>query len=124
MSPYVPRLEYRCSIQQLLALLGSLGTAIRHYPQLPLLVTVRIIKSSKYQIDNIYMAKTRASFFFFSAVRYFNPSVCTPNGHNQQFVSASVQETLVDFVLTSTDIWGVWVDDSNTTIVKYINYEQ
>ncbi|KAK0152332.1 Nuclear pore complex protein Nup160 [Merluccius polli] len=35
----------------------------------------------------------------------------------------STQETLVDFALTSTDIWGVWVDDSNTTIVKYINYE-
>ncbi|XP_042267285.1 nuclear pore complex protein Nup160 isoform X1 [Thunnus maccoyii] len=35
----------------------------------------------------------------------------------------STQETLVDFTLTSTDIWGVWVDDSNTTIVKYINFE-
>lgn len=34
------------------------------------------------------------------------------------------QETLVDFVLTSTDIWSVWVDDSNTTVVKYINFEQ
>lgn len=34
------------------------------------------------------------------------------------------QETLVDFALTSTDIWGVWVDDSNTTVVKYINFEQ
>lgn len=35
----------------------------------------------------------------------------------------STQETLVDFVLTSTDIWSVWVDDSNTTVVKYINFE-
>lgn len=34
------------------------------------------------------------------------------------------QETLVDFVLTSTDIWGIWVDDSNTSVVKYINFEQ
>uniref|UniRef100_A0A8C4HGK3 Nuclear pore complex protein Nup160 n=1 Tax=Dicentrarchus labrax TaxID=13489 RepID=A0A8C4HGK3_DICLA len=35
----------------------------------------------------------------------------------------TTQETLVDFTLTSTDIWGVWVDDSNTTVVKYINFE-
>ncbi|KAJ3596189.1 hypothetical protein NHX12_002598 [Muraenolepis orangiensis] len=35
----------------------------------------------------------------------------------------STQETLVDFALTSTDIWAVWMDDSNATIVKYINYE-
>ncbi|KAM4618869.1 nuclear pore complex protein Nup160 isoform 2-T2 [Polymixia lowei] len=35
----------------------------------------------------------------------------------------STQETLVDFALTSTDIWGLWVDDSNTTVVKYINFE-
>uniref|UniRef100_A0A671XRX9 Nucleoporin 160 n=1 Tax=Sparus aurata TaxID=8175 RepID=A0A671XRX9_SPAAU len=35
----------------------------------------------------------------------------------------TTQETLVDFALTSTDIWGVWVDDSNTTVVKYINFE-
>ncbi|XP_068595416.1 nuclear pore complex protein Nup160 [Brachionichthys hirsutus] len=35
----------------------------------------------------------------------------------------TTQETLVDFVLTSSDIWGVWVDDSNTTVVKYINFE-
>lgn len=34
------------------------------------------------------------------------------------------QETLVDFVLTSTDIWSIWVDDSNTNVVKYINFEQ
>ncbi|XP_049929502.1 nuclear pore complex protein Nup160 [Epinephelus moara] len=35
----------------------------------------------------------------------------------------TTQETLVDFALTSTDIWGVWVDDSNSTVVKYINFE-
>uniref|UniRef100_A0A3Q3W6F3 Uncharacterized protein n=1 Tax=Mola mola TaxID=94237 RepID=A0A3Q3W6F3_MOLML len=35
----------------------------------------------------------------------------------------TTQETLVDFVLTSTDVWGVWVDDSNATVVKYINFE-
>ncbi|XP_060784508.1 nuclear pore complex protein Nup160 isoform X1 [Neoarius graeffei] len=35
----------------------------------------------------------------------------------------STQETLVDFVLTSTDIWGLWVDDDNQTMVKYINFE-
>uniref|UniRef100_A0A8C3GAT8 Nucleoporin 160 n=1 Tax=Cyclopterus lumpus TaxID=8103 RepID=A0A8C3GAT8_CYCLU len=35
----------------------------------------------------------------------------------------TTQETLVDFALTSTDIWAVWVDDSNTTVVKYIDFE-
>ncbi|XP_029379630.1 nuclear pore complex protein Nup160 isoform X2 [Echeneis naucrates] len=35
----------------------------------------------------------------------------------------TTQETLVDFHLTSTDIWALWVDDSNTTVVKYINFE-
>ncbi|GLD70676.1 nuclear pore complex protein Nup160 isoform X2 [Lates japonicus] len=35
----------------------------------------------------------------------------------------TTQETLVDFHLTLTDIWGLWVDDSNTTVVKYINFE-
>ncbi|XP_070763459.1 nuclear pore complex protein Nup160 [Enoplosus armatus] len=35
----------------------------------------------------------------------------------------TTQETLVDFALTSTDIWAVWVDDSNATVVKYINFE-
>lgn len=34
------------------------------------------------------------------------------------------QETLVDFILTSTDIWGLWVDDSNCTIIKSINFEK
>ncbi|KAM9854925.1 nuclear pore complex protein Nup160 [Aulostomus maculatus] len=35
----------------------------------------------------------------------------------------SSQETLVDFTLTSTDIWGLWVDDANATVIKYINFE-
>lgn len=34
------------------------------------------------------------------------------------------QETLVDFALTSTDIWGLWLDDDNQTVVKYINFDQ
>ncbi|XP_069037691.1 nuclear pore complex protein Nup160 isoform X2 [Lepisosteus oculatus] len=33
------------------------------------------------------------------------------------------QETLVDFSLTSTDIWALWLDDENQTVVKYINFE-
>uniref|UniRef100_A0A8D0A5A8 Nucleoporin 160 n=1 Tax=Sander lucioperca TaxID=283035 RepID=A0A8D0A5A8_SANLU len=35
----------------------------------------------------------------------------------------TTQETLVDFSLTPTDIWGVWVDESNAAVVKYINFE-
>ncbi|XP_035252589.1 nuclear pore complex protein Nup160 [Anguilla anguilla] len=35
----------------------------------------------------------------------------------------STQETLVDFALTSTDVWGLWLDHNNQTIVKYINFE-
>ncbi|KAM5246977.1 nuclear pore complex protein Nup160 isoform 1-T1 [Ctenodactylus gundi] len=34
------------------------------------------------------------------------------------------QETLVDFALTSTDIWALWHDAENQTTVKYINFEQ
>uniref|UniRef100_A0A8C5ZNV9 Nucleoporin 160 n=1 Tax=Marmota marmota marmota TaxID=9994 RepID=A0A8C5ZNV9_MARMA len=33
------------------------------------------------------------------------------------------QETLIDFALTSTDIWALWHDVENQTIVKYINFE-
>nr|XP_023673218.1 nuclear pore complex protein Nup160 [Paramormyrops kingsleyae] len=33
------------------------------------------------------------------------------------------QETLVDFALTSTEIWGLWLDDENQTVVKCINFE-
>ncbi|XP_067406756.1 nuclear pore complex protein Nup160 isoform X2 [Emydura macquarii macquarii] len=34
------------------------------------------------------------------------------------------QETLVDFALTSAEIWALWHDDENQTVVKYINFEQ
>ncbi|KFO19850.1 Nuclear pore complex protein Nup160 [Fukomys damarensis] len=33
------------------------------------------------------------------------------------------QETLVDFTLTPTDVWALWHDAENQTIVKYINFE-
>lgn len=36
----------------------------------------------------------------------------------------SFQETLIDFALTSTDIWVLWHDAENQTVVKYINFEQ
>ncbi|XP_048709909.2 nuclear pore complex protein Nup160 isoform X3 [Caretta caretta] len=34
------------------------------------------------------------------------------------------QETLVDFALTPAEIWALWHDAENQTIVKYINFEQ
>ncbi|XP_030417818.1 nuclear pore complex protein Nup160 isoform X1 [Gopherus evgoodei] len=34
------------------------------------------------------------------------------------------QEMLVDFALTPAEIWALWHDDENQTIVKYINFEQ
>lgn len=30
----------------------------------------------------------------------------------------------MDFTLTSSDIWALWVDESNATVVKYISFEQ
>ncbi|KAG8519590.1 LOW QUALITY PROTEIN: Nuclear pore complex protein Nup160, partial [Galemys pyrenaicus] len=33
------------------------------------------------------------------------------------------QETLIDFALTATDIWALWHDAENQTVVKYINFE-
>ncbi|KAG6923525.1 nucleoporin 160, partial [Chelydra serpentina] len=33
------------------------------------------------------------------------------------------QETLVDFALTPAEIWALWHDDENQTVVKYINFE-
>ncbi|KAM9816490.1 nuclear pore complex protein Nup160-like [Syngnathus typhle] len=33
------------------------------------------------------------------------------------------QETLVDFVLTSADIWALWLDDNDNAVVKCINFE-
>uniref|UniRef100_A0A1A7YTS7 Nucleoporin 160kDa n=1 Tax=Iconisemion striatum TaxID=60296 RepID=A0A1A7YTS7_9TELE len=35
----------------------------------------------------------------------------------------STQEVLVDFALTSSEIWALWMDQSNNTVVKYINFE-
>jgi len=34
------------------------------------------------------------------------------------------QEALVDFALTSSDVWALWVDDANATVVKHISFEQ
>uniref|UniRef100_A0A7N8X968 Nucleoporin 160 n=1 Tax=Mastacembelus armatus TaxID=205130 RepID=A0A7N8X968_9TELE len=47
------------------------------------------------------------------------------NRYSLEHISSlfTTQETLVNFALTSTDIWGLWVDDSNSTVVKYINFE-
>ncbi|NXC50021.1 NU160 protein, partial [Penelope pileata] len=36
----------------------------------------------------------------------------------------SSQETLVDFALTSAEIWALWHNEENQTLVKYINFEQ
>ncbi|XP_052552283.1 nuclear pore complex protein Nup160 [Tympanuchus pallidicinctus] len=36
----------------------------------------------------------------------------------------SSQETLIDFALTSAEIWALWHNEENQTIVKYINFEQ
>ncbi|XP_030189635.1 nuclear pore complex protein Nup160 [Lynx canadensis] len=33
------------------------------------------------------------------------------------------QETLIDFALTSTDIWALWHDAENQTVVRYITFE-
>nr|XP_043873458.1 nuclear pore complex protein Nup160 [Solea senegalensis] len=47
------------------------------------------------------------------------------NRYNLEHMSTlnSTQETLVDFQLTSTDVWALLVDESNTTVVKYINFQ-
>ncbi|XP_047451481.1 nuclear pore complex protein Nup160 [Mugil cephalus] len=47
------------------------------------------------------------------------------NRYSLEHISSlfSTQETLVDFTLTSSDVWAVWVDESNAAVVKYINYE-
>ncbi|XP_077374049.1 nuclear pore complex protein Nup160 [Festucalex cinctus] len=34
------------------------------------------------------------------------------------------QETLVDFTLTSGDLWALWLDDDNNAVVKYVNFER
>ncbi len=44
--------------------------------------------------------------------------------YSQVCVFVLEQETLVDLVLTATDIWAVWLDNDNQTVVKYISFEQ
>ncbi len=44
--------------------------------------------------------------------------------YSQVCVFLLEQETLVDLVLTATDIWAVWLDNDNQTVVKYISFEQ
>uniref|UniRef100_A0A3P8X3L6 Nucleoporin 160 n=1 Tax=Cynoglossus semilaevis TaxID=244447 RepID=A0A3P8X3L6_CYNSE len=47
------------------------------------------------------------------------------NRYSLEHVSTlfTTQETIVDFQLTATDIWALWVDQSNAAVVKYINFE-
>uniref|UniRef100_A0A3B3XRY5 Nucleoporin 160 n=1 Tax=Poecilia mexicana TaxID=48701 RepID=A0A3B3XRY5_9TELE len=47
------------------------------------------------------------------------------NRYSLEHISSlfSTQETLVDFTLTPTDVWALWVDESNSAVVKYINFE-
>uniref|UniRef100_A0A3B5R5G7 Nucleoporin 160 n=1 Tax=Xiphophorus maculatus TaxID=8083 RepID=A0A3B5R5G7_XIPMA len=47
------------------------------------------------------------------------------NRYSLEHISSlfSTQETLVDFALTPTDVWALWVDESNSAVVKYINFE-
>ncbi|XP_057705577.1 nuclear pore complex protein Nup160 isoform X2 [Corythoichthys intestinalis] len=33
------------------------------------------------------------------------------------------QETLVDFALTSSDVWALWLDEANGTVLKHANFE-
>ncbi|KAJ8344194.1 hypothetical protein SKAU_G00315230 [Synaphobranchus kaupii] len=52
--------------------------------------------------------------------------VCTErNRYSLDHISTlfTTQETLVDFALTSTDVWGLWLDHNNQTVVRYINFE-
>ncbi|XP_037539262.1 nuclear pore complex protein Nup160 [Nematolebias whitei] len=52
--------------------------------------------------------------------------VGTDNNHySLEHISSlfSTHETLVDFTLTPSDVWALWVDESNNTLVKYINFE-
>ncbi|ETE72717.1 Nuclear pore complex protein, partial [Ophiophagus hannah] len=40
-----------------------------------------------------------------------------------QVGTGNTQETLIDFALTTSEIWALWHDDENQTTVKYINFE-
>ncbi|XP_036116122.1 nuclear pore complex protein Nup160 [Molossus molossus] len=68
----------------------------------------------------IYMhAPKRGQFCIFQLVSAEN------NHYSLDHISSlfTSQETLVDFALTSTDIWALWHDAENQTVVKYINFE-
>lgn len=47
------------------------------------------------------------------------------NRYSLEHISSlfSTQEALVDFTLTPTDVWALWLDESNSAVVKYINFE-
>ncbi|KAJ8795873.1 hypothetical protein J1605_002635 [Eschrichtius robustus] len=68
----------------------------------------------------IYMhAPKRGQFCIFQLVSTEN------NRYSLDHISSlfTSQETLIDFALTSTDIWALWHDAENQTVVKYINFE-
>ncbi|KAG3285305.1 hypothetical protein H1C71_008902 [Ictidomys tridecemlineatus] len=68
----------------------------------------------------IYMhAPKRGQFCIFQLVSTEN------NRYSLDHISSlfTSQETLIDFALTSTDIWALWHDVENQTTVKYINFE-
>ncbi|KAK5615712.1 hypothetical protein CRENBAI_023015 [Crenichthys baileyi] len=47
------------------------------------------------------------------------------NRYSLEHISSlfSTQEALVDFTLTTTDVWALWMDESNSAVVKYIDFE-
>ncbi|KAL0628387.1 Nuclear pore complex protein Nup160 [Plecturocebus cupreus] len=68
----------------------------------------------------IYMhAPKRGQFCIFQLVS------TASNRYSLDHISSlfTSQETLIDFALTSTDIWALWHDAENQTVVKYINFE-
>ncbi|XP_019512035.1 PREDICTED: nuclear pore complex protein Nup160 [Hipposideros armiger] len=68
----------------------------------------------------IYMhAPKRGQFCVFQMVSTEN------NRYSLDHISSlfTSQETLIDFALTPTDIWALWHDAENQTVVKYINFE-
>ncbi|KAM9081271.1 nuclear pore complex protein Nup160 isoform 4-T4 [Megaptera novaeangliae] len=68
----------------------------------------------------IYMhAPKRGQFCIFQLVSTEN------NRYSLDHISSlfTSQETLIDFALTSTDIWALWHGAENQTVVKYINFE-
>ncbi|XP_066217650.1 nuclear pore complex protein Nup160 [Saccopteryx leptura] len=68
----------------------------------------------------VYMhAPKRGQFCIFQLVSTEN------NHYSLDHISSlfTSQETLIDFALTSTDVWALWHDAENHTVVKYINFE-